>query len=301
MYSRTRSTEIRFREIVAIDAHAAVIEPATFDLAQQILTERGEMPAKKALASSGYHLTGKIHCPACNQRYLGTNAHGRSRTYRYYTCYTRNRYGVDRCDAPRIDADALDALVLAALRDFYTNRLDQAQQAIAAARDEQHQARAGYQHELAGVQEQLAAKEAVIDRYLTDYEENKIDRDAVARRIDKLSEEARQLRHRQDELAFLMGVDDVEASVHYLTDIRDRIHEIISEGTTQERKAMCEALLDELRIDESTATPIVRIPLSRDDIPAILELDTRTAPEGAVRERRPIVGRAGLEPATEGL
>ena len=74
--------EIHFREIVAIDAHAAVIDPATFDLAQQILTERGEMPAKKALASSDYHLTGKINCPVCNQRYLGTNAHGRSRTYR---------------------------------------------------------------------------------------------------------------------------------------------------------------------------------------------------------------------------
>jgi site-specific DNA recombinase len=134
--------EVRFRDIVAIDAHAAVIEPATFDMAQQILTERGEMPAKKATASSDYHLTGKITCPACNHRYLGTNAYGRSRTYRYYTCFTRNRYGVDRCSAPRIDADTLDAQVLAALRDFYTNHLDEAEQAIAAARDEQHQARA---------------------------------------------------------------------------------------------------------------------------------------------------------------
>jgi site-specific DNA recombinase len=92
--------EINFREIVAADAHAAVVDPATFDLAQQILTERGEMPGKKATASSEYHLTGKITCPACNRRYLGTNAHGRSRTYRYYTCFTRNRYGVDRCSAP---------------------------------------------------------------------------------------------------------------------------------------------------------------------------------------------------------
>ncbi len=33
---------------------------------------------------------------------------------------------------------------------------------------------------------------------------------------------------------------------------------------------MCEALLDELRIDRKTATPIVRIPLSREDTPSIL-------------------------------
>ncbi len=143
--------EVRFRDIVAIDAHAAVIEPATFDLAQHILTERGEMPAKKATASSDYHLTGKINCPVCSHRYLGTNAHGRSRTYRYYTCFTRNRYGVDRCSAPRIDADALDAQVLAALRDFYTSHLDEAEQAIAASRHEQHQARADYTREPFGV------------------------------------------------------------------------------------------------------------------------------------------------------
>jgi site-specific DNA recombinase len=293
--------EVRFRDIVAIDAHAAVIEPATFDLAQQILTERGEMPAKKATASSDYHLTGKINCPACSHRYLGTNAHGRSRTYRYYTCFTRNRYGVDRCGAPRIDADALDAQVLAALRDFYTNHLDEAEQAIAAARDEQHQARAGYTDELAEVQEQLAAKESVVDRYLTDYEDNKIDRETVARRIDKLSDQIRQLRHRSDELTFLTTLDDQDLDTSYLASIRDRIQEIIDTGTRQERKTLCEALLAELSIDGDTATPIINVPLSWDDIPASLHVDVPDTAAGAVRVRPPKVGRAGLEPATEGL
>ncbi len=57
-------------------------------------------------------------------------------------------------------------------------------------------ARGGYEQELADVEEQLAAKEEAIDRYLTDYEDNKIDRDTVAERIDKISEQIRQLRHR---------------------------------------------------------------------------------------------------------
>jgi site-specific DNA recombinase len=104
--------EVHFREIIAVDAHDSVIDPATFDLAQQILVERGESPTKKANASSEYHLAGKITCPLCTRRYIGTNAYGRSRTYRYYTCWTRNRYGVDHCDAPRLDADALDAKVI---------------------------------------------------------------------------------------------------------------------------------------------------------------------------------------------
>jgi Histidine kinase len=106
--------------------------------------------------------------------------------------------------------------------------------AIAAAREEQHQARAGYTHELADVQEQLAAKEALVDRYLTDYEGNKIDRETVARRIDKLSEQIRQLRHRSDELTFLTTLDDQDLGTSYLATIRDRIQEIINTGTPQE-------------------------------------------------------------------
>jgi hypothetical protein len=85
--------------------------------------------------------------------------------------------------------------------------------------------------------------------------------------------------------------DDDEPATSYLTEIRDRIVEIINTGTTPERKTMCEVLLAELRIDGGTATPVVRVPLSRDDLPAILEADTRTAHQGAVRVRPPIVGR----------
>jgi site-specific DNA recombinase len=51
--------EVLFRDIVATNAHKAIIDRATFDHAQQILTERGESPTKKAAGSSSYHLTGK--------------------------------------------------------------------------------------------------------------------------------------------------------------------------------------------------------------------------------------------------
>ena len=292
--------EVHFREVVAVDAHDAVIDPATFDLAQQILAERGETPAKKANASSEYHLTGKITCPACSRRYIGTNAYGRSRTYRYYTCWTRNRYGVDHCGAPRIDADALDAKVLDAIQDFYTNRLDEALDAIMASRTAHHRARAGYQRELTAVETQLAAKEEVVDRYLTEYEDNKIDRDTVARRIEKISDQIRQLRNRRDELIFLLGVDEDDPTDTHLIEIRDQIAEIIATGSVQERKSMCEAILAELRIDGGVATPVIRIPLSRDDTPLILQPEARTA-QNAVRARPPSVGRTGLEPVTDRL
>ncbi|MEU7874298.1 recombinase zinc beta ribbon domain-containing protein [Dactylosporangium sp. NPDC049140] len=266
-----------------------------FDLAEEILAQRGEVPTK-ASSPSDYHLTGKITYPACTRRYVGTNAGGRSRTYRYCTCWTRSRYGVDHCAAPRIHADALDSLVLDILRDFYTNHLTEALDAITAARAQHHRARGGYEHELTTIEDQLAAKESVVDRYLTDYEENRIERDTVAERIEKISEQIRQLRHRRDELTFLLDVDADEPDGTHLVEIRDRIAEIIETGSAAERKAMCEALLAEVRIDRETATPVVRIPLSRADRPSILHAEARTADRNAVRACPPSLGRSGLEP-----
>jgi hypothetical protein len=85
-----------------------------------------------------------------------------------------------------------------------------------------------------------------------------------------------------------------------LTEIRERVIGIIDAGTGPERMAMFEALVAELRIDEQTATPVVRVPLSREGTPSILHAETRPHPE-TVRACPPSVGRAGFEPATEGL
>jgi hypothetical protein len=57
----------------------------------------------------------------------------------------------------------------------------------------------------------------------------------------------------------------------HLPAIRDRIIEIIDTGTTAERKALCETLLDELGTDASlAATPVLRVPHGWADTPSLL-------------------------------
>lgn len=93
--------------------------------------------------------------------------------------------------------------------------------------------------------EQLAVKEAIVDRYLTTYETNKIDHDTVASRVEKISEQIRQLRHQRDGLAFMLDLDGESRDDSHLTEIWNRGIEITETGTTPERKALCEALLAE--------------------------------------------------------
>jgi hypothetical protein len=69
-----------------------------------------------------------------------------------------------------------------------------------------------------------------------------------------------------------------------------------------ERKALCDALIAELRLDgTATATPVFRVPLTGEDTLAILGAMTRTTEKTVVRERPPTVRRQGLEPRTRGL
>jgi hypothetical protein len=65
--------------------------------------------------ASEYLLAGVLTCARCGHRYVGGAAHGRSARYRYYRCFTRQRYGADQCDADFLPADALEEAVIESL------------------------------------------------------------------------------------------------------------------------------------------------------------------------------------------
>ena len=292
--------EVQFRDVVTENAHPPLIEPAVFDLADRILLQRAEDPARRAAMASNYHLSGKITCPDCGRKYLGTTATGKRRTYRYYTCFTRNRYGTDRCAAPRIDADALDQEILRALRDFYTDRGHLIAQAIATAKTDHRRGRAAMETELVTLNAQLAKVESAIDRYLSDYEENALDRDVLARRVDTLAIQARQLRHRRDELLLDLDTEPDQPDPAELAAVRDHIIEIIATGSPEERKALCEAAIAELHITgRTTATPVFRVPLTiGTNNSALTGPQPASADKKGVRVPQPRVHRQGLEPRT---
>ena len=102
--------------------HTPIVDPALFDAAGKILTTRGQDISKRASNASDYLLTGLIVCAGCGKHYLGTAATGRRYRYRYYTCYSRNRYGTAVCTGVRLPADALEAAVLDSLVATYARK-----------------------------------------------------------------------------------------------------------------------------------------------------------------------------------
>lgn len=111
--------DIVYGDVHVTDAHEALVDRETRRRVRDVADTRADAHNQRAMSDSDYHLTGLITCPQCGNKYIGTSAKGRNRTYRYYTCYSRVRYGTHGCDAPRLNATAMDVATLQALYDFY--------------------------------------------------------------------------------------------------------------------------------------------------------------------------------------
>ena len=161
--------EIYFRGSYHPAPHPPLVDQPLFEAAQALLAERGDTPAERAASATTYLLTGRVICEGCGKRYLGMVAHGRSQRYRYYTCYTRHRYGRLACAADRLAADQLDQAVLQALVAAY-EQTDLFERAIGAARRQAATLREQYEEELRAVGGEIAKAEAAINRYLDAFE-----------------------------------------------------------------------------------------------------------------------------------
>jgi site-specific DNA recombinase len=192
--------EIFFRGTWYPAPHQPLIGRNVFDQVQGLLIERGDDHAGHAADASDYDLAGLIRCHHCQQRYLGNAAHGRSARYRYYTCYTRQRFGHSACPADRLPADRLEAAIVRALLETYqhTDLFDQAAAQAAASRSA-HLDR--YRGELTSVRTKLRDAQQAIDRYLAAFERGTMPEDMCGPRLTELRVQQAQLKTRDENSA----------------------------------------------------------------------------------------------------
>jgi recombinase-like zinc beta ribbon protein len=111
---------------------------------------------------------------------IGTRAHGKTKIYRYYSCYWRTRYDTTICPGARIDADAVEEAVTNALAGFYRHQHGLIADAITAAQASHAADQDARSAELAAAQRQLARTSAATDRYLPAFENGTLDPEDLA-------------------------------------------------------------------------------------------------------------------------
>ena len=288
--------ELSFRGITCSGCHPPIIDQATFDEAQRILAARGEDHAKRAAGGSDYLLTGLIHCPTCGSAMLGTRAHGKTRIYRYYSCYRRTRYDTTACGAQRIDADAIEDAVIGALAGFYRHQPHLIADAVTKAHEQHAADHDSRRDELTVTDCELARTGAAIERYLAAFENGTLDPEDLADRLARLKGRSRQLAARRDELASQVDAEPAMPPPATLREVAGHIDQIIAAGSHSQRKALVEALVAQVKITgPGRIVPVFRIPQATGT-----GQTNRSGQVSGVRAMTNLVGPVGFEPTLAG-
>lgn len=166
-------------------------------------------------------------CERCGKRFVGTAAHGNLYRYRYYTCFSRQRYGTKTCPAERLPADKLESAVLAALLETYS-RSDLITQALVAAAERSGAVLARHSAELKAVESELSRTEEAIERYLLAFEAGTMPESQCGSRIAKLDAKASELQSRRSRLnRLLMSAEASAPSQDQLDEVRSKVKEAI--------------------------------------------------------------------------
>jgi site-specific DNA recombinase len=253
--------KVFFRDALHDGPHEHLVDGPLFERVQALLSERGEDYSKRASATSPFLLAGLVVCARCGKHFVGTSAVGNRYRYRYYTCFTRQRYGTKYCAADRLPAEELDAAVLDALLRTY-ERTDLFDKAVAAAKRRARSERANHEQELAVVDAGIEKAEDAIERYLTAFEAGTLSESQCAKRLEGLAAKVRDLRARREEL--VAALEHASASAPdpgEIAAMHRHIAHALTTGAVPARKALLQALVHEIRVESrDRVVPWFRVP-----------------------------------------
>lgn len=162
------------------------MDRALFERAQEVLGERSEDVSLRRSNRSEYLLTGLVKCARCGKRYVGASARGNGGRYRYYVCFSRQRYGRDACDADRLPADELEEAILGQLRSVLEKE-PVVREAIASAFEELEAEGPQREEEITRIEAEARKVGESLDRYFRAFEEGTMPESACGTRIDELT------------------------------------------------------------------------------------------------------------------
>ncbi len=274
--------------------HPPIVDEALFAQAQAILQDRGEHPALRRGNLSDYLLTGLLRCAQCRSPYIGMSAKGHGGNYEYYTCQGRRRHGRTYCQNDPLPKHAVEAAVIAQLTILLaqTPLLEQAwQKAQSRTADRARDVQA----ELARVTHQEQILTAKRDRYLDAFEAGTLDPTHVADRLGDLKDQIDAIQTRRAAVTHNLHT---HTNTTFPRDvIADRLRDLESldiQPDPAKTKALLRLLIHRLTVHgRRDIRPTYRLPTPNDS--------GQPAQHDDVRPTLPIVGRAGIEPATLGL
>jgi site-specific DNA recombinase len=286
--------KISHDETIHEGKHDAIIDLDTWQRARELGDARALATATKEPNDTAYLLSGLLHCQVCSNRYVAVSANGRAKTYRYYTCRTRQIRGNDACAGPRVPAEQLEHAILASFLSTYQDP-ELFQAGVAAAIEEVATERPMFEAQVAGADKQLRDTTASLDRYLQAFEAGTMSAELCAQRVEELTVRRAELTAHQAELtAQLRKATPAPPDTRLLDSAATDLQDALSTGEPTVVKHFLRQFIDRIDISPDwQAHPTYRVPETPIPDP---QADRGFGPP--VRTNEPSVEVAGIEPAS---
>jgi site-specific DNA recombinase len=108
--------QVRYKDEVHDGEQPAIVDPAVFRRAQDLLQSRGRTGGAPARGGPGALLRGLLRCAPCGRAMTPAHSAKGVRRYRYYTCTRAQKRGWHACPSKSVPADEVERLVLERIR-----------------------------------------------------------------------------------------------------------------------------------------------------------------------------------------
>lgn len=225
--------------------HEALVTREQFEKARQVLKERGFTVTHPRAVASDYLLSGILYCGLCNAKMLGTTAKGGQ--FVYYGCQNYLKKGRQACAAGLVGRDRLEGAVIDTLKDDVLTDANLTE-LVHLINEEANLSRGTSAKRLSETDAQLKALNGRLDKLYVALETGHVDMADLGPRIKALRAqiEAAEVRKRDisaEETAPLkFSGPQVRRSV-------EDLRELLSDGTTLERKSRIRGWLSRIEVD----------------------------------------------------
>ncbi len=249
------------------NACPAIIDRETFLKVQDLMKERAPLEIHPKRVSSPFMLSGKAYCGYCGKALVGTYAKGGK--FSYYVCGTLNKKGSGACQAKYINAEKFESLVIEQINKRIFSK-DHLINLVRMVNEEVDSTMCSFQNELNLIIDTIEDVNHRLEHLYDAIETGKLDLDDVVLRIRELRSRQDQLQARRMEIESQMSDRKVElADLEGITDCVDDLRELLTEGSTAERRTFIRGFVKEVKVTGNEVVLIYTMP----SIPANLTLE----------------------------
>jgi Ogr/Delta-like zinc finger. len=236
------------------------------------LLQKSKAVATSRTFDGKYTLTGLMRCPQCGAAMVASRTvnklkDGTTVVRRYYSCANFKSKGSSVCRANSVRADYAESFVYQRIKEVINN--EQTLKDIISTMNQQRKGNtAPLQEELKHIEQKVDSIEGKREKYFILFEEELVDRETLANRLDELKAERERLLARKSEIEWELGNDNSRlVDYEYVRAILGQLDQILGKAPTEQIKSLLHLVIKqisvknrkietiELNFDENTQPP----------------------------------------------